>query len=157
MFGETVMNTLKRLVEIATSLVDLVDETDPRHTVLVSLAPDSLALRLDAHLAVKDRDGTVEHAKTALHLGGKVDVAWCIDDVDLVIFSKTRHGRTSDRDTALTLLLHPVSCRVTFVNFTDFVRDTGAIEDAPVVVVLPASICAIIPTLRYCLSGTSFA
>ena len=52
-----------RFVEVSTGLVDLIDETDTWHAVLVCLAPDGLRLGLNAHLAVKDRNRTVKHAK----------------------------------------------------------------------------------------------
>ena len=62
-------------VEVGADAVHLVDEADPRHAVLVGLAPDRLRLRLDAGDAVEHRHRTVEHAQGTLDLDGEVDVA----------------------------------------------------------------------------------
>ena len=50
-----------------------------------------LGLRLDA-LPCRRRhgDGAVEHAQVALHLDGEVDVPGGVDDVDLVVCSRTQ-------------------------------------------------------------------
>ena len=82
---EAVDDRLHGEVEVGAELVHLVDEADARHVVLVGLAPDGLGLRLDALLAVEDRDGAVEDAQVALDLDGEVDVAGGVDDVDLVV------------------------------------------------------------------------
>ena len=55
--------------------VHLVDEADARYLVLVGLAPDGLALGLDAGDGVEDSHRTVEDAQRALHLDREVDVA----------------------------------------------------------------------------------
>ena len=47
----------------------------PGDAVAVGLAPDRLGLRLDAGDRVEHRDGAVEDAERALHLGREVDVA----------------------------------------------------------------------------------
>eukprot|EP00975_Prorocentrum_lima_P035824 7533339-Prorocentrum_lima.AAC.1 len=46
------------------------------------LAPDGLALRLDASDAIKDGDGAVEDTQGTLHLQGEVHVPRRVDDVD---------------------------------------------------------------------------
>jgi hypothetical protein len=63
--GEALVDRFEGLVEVTAGLVDLVDEANARHAVLVGLAPDGFGLRLHAHLAVEDGDGAVEHAQTA--------------------------------------------------------------------------------------------
>ena len=80
-------------VEVRAQLVHLVDEADARNVVLVSLAPHSLGLRLDAFLAVEHGNGAVEHAQRALNLDREVDVARGVDDVDLVACSRSRSRR----------------------------------------------------------------
>src|SRR5574341_2297005 len=61
--------------------VHLVCEGDARHVVAVGLAPDRLALRLDAVHRVEDGDGAVEHPKAPLHLDREVAVARGVDEV----------------------------------------------------------------------------
>ena len=55
----------------------------------------------------------------------------------------------SDGDTTFLLLLHPVHRRSAVVHFANLVIDAGVEQDALVVVVFPASICAEMPMLRY--------
>ena len=57
--AKTAMDRLERLVEITTDLVDLVDEADAWHTILVCLTPDSFRLRFHAHFAIKHRHRAV--------------------------------------------------------------------------------------------------
>ncbi len=52
-------------LEVGADLVHLVDERDARDVVLVGLAPDRLALRLDAVAAVEHRDRAVEDAQAS--------------------------------------------------------------------------------------------
>ena len=73
--AEPVAHRLDRLEEVGAGAVHLVDVGDPRHAVLVGLAPDGLGLRLDAGHGVEQRDRAVEDAEAALDLDGEVDVA----------------------------------------------------------------------------------
>ena len=130
-FAQAFVNRVKGFVEIATDLVDFVDKTDAGDAVFGSLAPNSLGLRLDAHLAVKDHHGTVENAKRALYLGGEVDVARSVDDVDFVPFPVSGNGGGGNGDTAFFFLLHPVGGSTAGVAFdeVDFVFETGAVKN----------------------------
>ena len=116
--------------EVRADAVHLVDERDPRHGVLVGLAPDGLGLRLDAGDGVEQRDRAVEDAQRALDLDGEVDVAGRVDDVDAVLapLAGRRGGR--DRDAALLLLLHPVHRGGALVDLADLVGPPRVIEDA---------------------------
>jgi hypothetical protein len=82
--AEALADRVDAHVEVGADLVHLVDEREARHAVLVGLAPDGLALGLDAVAAVEHRDRAVEHAQAALDLDGEVDVAGRVDDVDAV-------------------------------------------------------------------------
>ena len=53
--------------------------------VLVRLAPDRLRLRLDSGHATENGDRPVEHAQRALDLGGEIDMAWGVDDIDALL------------------------------------------------------------------------
>ena len=99
------------------------------HGVLVRLAPHGHRLRLDAGDTVEHRDGAVEDAQRALHLGGEVDVAGGVDDVDLVVLPPAGRRGGRDRDAALLLLLHPVHDGGALVDLADLVGDAGVEED----------------------------
>ena len=70
------------MLEIGPDDVHLVDEDEARHLVLVGLPPDRFRLGLDALLGVEDDDAAVEDAQAALDLGGEIDVAGRVDQVD---------------------------------------------------------------------------
>ena len=124
------MNRADRVVEIGADAVHLVDEADARHAVFVGLAPDGFRLRLHAGDGVKQRNGAVEHAQTALHLGRKIDVAGRIDDVDLIVAPEAGGGGGGDRNAALLLLLHVVHRRRAFVHLSHPMQTAGVIENA---------------------------
>ena len=100
-------------------------------------------------------DGAVEHAQGALHLDGEVDVARGVDDVDAVLVAtcpcRPERGRGSGRDgdAALLLLLHPVHGGLAVVDLADLVDYAGVEEDPLGVVVLPASMWAMMPMFRF--------
>src|SRR5204862_4464142 len=98
---------------------------DPRHAVLVGLAPDGLRLRLAAGGRVAHRYGSVEHAQRTLDFGREIDVTRRIDDVDAVIAPEAGGRGGGDGDAALLLLLHPVHDRRAFVDLSDLVRNPG--------------------------------
>ena len=102
-------------LEVGADLVHLVDERDARNVVLVGLAPDGLALRLDAVAAVEHRDRAVEHAQAALDLDREVDVAGRVDDVDAVA-DCPRAGRSrgvQKQLVAALVMVIPRSCSCT--------------------------------------------
>ena len=117
-------------LEVGADAVHLVDEAEPRHVVLVGLAPHRLGLRLDAGDRVEHRDRAVEDAQRALDLDGEVDVAGRVDDVDLAVAPLRGRGGRGDRDAALLLLDHVVHDRGAFVHLTDLVGAAGVVEDA---------------------------
>src|SRR5262249_51972583 len=120
----------QRFVEVATGLVDFVDETDARHAVLSSLAPNGFRLAFDAHFAVEDDHSAVQHAQTAFHLNGEVDVAGSIYNIDLVAFPVTSHGGRHDGNATLAFLGHPVGGGFAFMDSTNLVLQAGAVQDA---------------------------
>ena len=75
-------NFFEHSIEIGPFAVELVDEHDPRHIVLVGLPPDRFALGLDPFAAAEDDDRPIEHAQTAFHFGREIDVARRIEQVD---------------------------------------------------------------------------
>ena len=69
---------------------------------MVGLAPDGLALGLDAALGAEHRDAAVQHAKAALDLSGEVDVTRGVDDVETAAAPVAGGGCGGNRDTALS-------------------------------------------------------
>ena len=63
MRGQAVDHRLNAALEVGADAVHLVDVGNPRHVVLVGLAPDGLGLRLDAGDRVKERDCAVQDAQ----------------------------------------------------------------------------------------------
>jgi hypothetical protein len=127
--AELVDHRLDRGEEVGAGAVHLVDERDPRHLVLVRLAPDGLGLRLDAGHGVEDGDRAVEHAQAPLHLDRKVHVPGRIDNVDPMVAPLRGRRRRRDRDPALLLLRHPVHRRGALVDLAHLVGAAGVVED----------------------------
>jgi hypothetical protein len=136
------------LVEIGAGPVELVDEDDARHVVAVREAPVGLGLRLHAGHALDDEHRAVEHAQAAVHLDVEVDVAGGVDHVDAAAVPHGGHGGGGDGDPPLALLLHVVGRGVAVMDLADAVALARVVEMRSVVVVLPASICAVMPMLR---------
>ncbi len=143
-------------VEVSAQLVHLVDEADTRNVVLVSLAPNSLGLRLHAFLAIEHCDCTVEDAQGALNLNREVNVArGGVNDVDLVLVPEASHGGRRDGDAAFLFLFHPVSRRSAVVRLADLVVHTRVEQDALGSGGLAGIDVAMMPMLRTLLRSVS--
>ena len=128
--AEAVDDHVDAAPEVGARAVELVDEADARHGVLVRLAPDRLGLGLDAGDAVEDDDRAIEHAEAALDLDREVHVPGRIDDVDLVVVPEAGRGRGGDGDAALLLLRHPVHRRRALMDLAELV-DLLRVEEDP--------------------------
>jgi hypothetical protein len=121
-------------LEIAAELVHLVDKAQARDAVAVGLAPDRLALGLDALLAVEDGDRAVEHAQRALDLDREVHVAGRVDQVDLVLAALVLPGAGGrgglDGDAALLLILQEVHGGGALMDLAHLVGLAGVEKDA---------------------------
>ena len=118
------------MLEIRAHLVDLVDEANARHAVLVGLAPDFFRLRLHPVHRVKHRHRAIEHAQRALHFRREIHVAGRINNVDANVAPGAGRRRGRNRNAALLLLLHPVHRRSAFVHLSDAVRLSRIKQDA---------------------------
>ena len=123
------MDAVERLGEIGADHVHLVDEHEPRHAVLVRLAPDGFGLRLDALLTVEDDHGAVEHAQTSFNFGREIDVAGRVDQVDGVPGPLERNAGRVDGDAALLFLGVVVGFGRTFVDAAQLVFRAGVVEE----------------------------
>ena len=121
------------LEEVGTRAVHLVHVTDTGNVIFLGLMPYGLRLGLYAAYGAERGDSTVKDAERTLYLHGEIDVAWSIDQVELVFLTfevpKTCSGCRSDSDTALLLLNHPVHRSGAIVNLTDFVSQTGVVKN----------------------------
>src|SRR5262249_37921950 len=84
--------------EIRADLVHLVAKDNAGDFVLVALSPHRLGLRLDALIAVEHAYRTIEHAQASFHLDREIDVAGRIDDVEALVFPKSRGRGRSNSD-----------------------------------------------------------
>ena len=101
---EPLADFVERAEEIGPLAVHLVDQRDPRHAVLVGLMPNRLALGLDAFAGAEHHHAAVEHAQAPLDLGGEIDVAGRVDQIDLDVLPRERDRRGVDRNAAFLLL-----------------------------------------------------
>jgi hypothetical protein len=96
--AQAIADLVHAAVGVGAGAVELVDEHQARHAVLVGLAPHRLGLRLHAAHGVEHGHGAVEHAQRALHLDGEVHVAGRVDDVHAVLAPEAGGGGGGDRD-----------------------------------------------------------
>jgi hypothetical protein len=115
--------------EICARDVHLVDVHHSRHVILICLTPHGLRLGLDAAFRAENGYGTIQHAKRALHLDGKIDVPGGVDDIDAVALPMGGGGGGSDRDATLLLLLHPVHRGIAVVRLADLIIHSGIVEN----------------------------
>src|SRR5262249_29638458 len=114
---------------VGSGAVHLVYECNSRHTVFVRLTPHGFRLGLNTTDCTKDRNSAMQDAERAFDLGGKVNVTRSIDNVDAMVVPKTGRRGGCYRDSAFLFLLHPIHGRGAFMHLTDFVVDTGVIEN----------------------------
>jgi hypothetical protein len=124
----------KRAFKGSTGTIEFINETNARHAIFISLAPNGFRLRFNAGDTVKHGYGAIKHAQGTFDFHCEIDVARSIDDVDAVFgfvaIPETGRRSAGNRNTALLFLLHPVHGRRTLVHLANFVRDTRVIKDA---------------------------
>ncbi len=125
---EPVVDAVERAGEVRADHVHLVDEHQPRHAVLVRLPPDRLGLGLDALLGVEDDDRAVEDAQAALDLGGEIDVAGRVDQVDGAVAPLERDAGAVDGDAALLLFGVVVGLGGALIDAAELVLGPGVVE-----------------------------
>jgi len=89
---------LDAIEEIGAHAVELVDEGEPRHTVIVSLVPDRFALHFNAADGAEHAHGPIEDAQRALDFRRKIDVPRRVDQVDRCFAPFHGDGRAVDGD-----------------------------------------------------------
>ena len=130
-FRQTFMNRIKRFIKITTNLINLINETNPRNTILGSLTPNGFGLSFNAHLTIKYYDCTIKHTERTFYFSREVDVPRGINDVNLMIFPINRDSCRSNRNTTFLFLLHPVSFSTTSAALykVNFVLKSGTIKN----------------------------
>ena len=98
--------------------------------VTVRNAPDRLRLCLYAGDTAEDDDRAIEDAQRAFDLGGEIDVAGRIDQVELVLFPVTGYRCSGDGNTTFTFFLIAVCDRIAIVHITDAMPPACAKQDA---------------------------
>src|SRR5688500_10109138 len=69
-------NLLQHRLKIGTLAIELVDERNPRHSVLIGLPPDGLTLSLDTLAGAEHHYRAIQHSQAALHFRREIDVPW---------------------------------------------------------------------------------
>ncbi|MNL03037.1 hypothetical protein D3C87_1235620 [compost metagenome] len=128
--AETLFHHRDHAQEIRAEPVELVDEGDARHAVLVREAPIRLGLWLHACNAVEHDHGTIEHTQRTVHFDVEVDVAGRVDQVDLRCVPADRDGRAADGDAALLLLRLEVHAGRATAHVADAMALAGIEQDA---------------------------
>ena len=101
--GKARADLLEHAIKVRPFAIQFVNEYDPRYTVLVGLSPNRFALRFNPFTRGKDHDCAIEYTEATFYLGGKIDVAWCIQQIDRVVFPFERNARSEDGNPALLL------------------------------------------------------
>ena len=127
---QTVCDLLEHAVKVRPHAVELIDEDDAWHPIFIGLTPDRLRLRLHTADCAEDHHRPVEDAQAAFDLGGKVNVARGVDDVDLMLLPLAADGRCGDGDAALAFLGHPVGDGRSVVDLADLMRQAGVVQHA---------------------------
>ncbi len=122
--GETIVNRLQIFVEIRAGSIEFVDKTNARHFEIIRVAPVCFGLWFYSGNSIKYSNSPIEHTHGALHLNGKIDVSWGINQIHAVIFPVTGCGSSRDSDSTLAFLFHPVHGCGAVMNFTNFVFAT---------------------------------
>ena len=125
------------LEEVGAGTVHLVHEGQTWHFVLVSLTPYRFRLWLHAADCTVNHAGAIQHAHRTFHFNGEVNVAWGVDDVDVVgwevvchAFPEARNSSRGNRDAALLLLCHPVGGGSAIMDFAQLVVHAGVEQNA---------------------------
>ena len=124
-----VLHHLNDTEKVGSGNVHLVDVRHSRDLVLVSLTPNGLGLGLNAALRAENGYRTVQNAKRALNLNGKVNVAGGINDVDTVLLPVAGGCSGGNGDSALLLLGHPVHRCTAVMGLAHAMGLTGIKQD----------------------------
>src|ERR1700676_332146 len=127
---EAFADGINGMFEIRAHLVDLVDEANSRNAVFIRLTPYFFRLRTHTMNSLEYSYSSVEYAKRPLDLGGEINVAWGIDNIDANVAPGACGGGGGNSDAALLLLLHPIHGRSAFVDLSDAVRFACIEQDA---------------------------
>ena len=120
---QALVDHVDHVVEVRAHDVHLVDVDDARDVVVVGLAPDGLALGLDAALA--HSTVTLPSSTRRLRSTSTVKSTWPggVDDVQTAAAPVAGGGRGGDGYASLLLLLHPVHGRGALVRLAYLVVD----------------------------------
>ena len=121
------------LIVVSTRAVHLVNVTDTRHIIFISLTPYSLRLGLNTTYGTECSNSTIQYTKRTFNLNREVYVSRSVNQVDFItvaqIVPECSRSSGSNRDTTLLLLRHPVHCSSTIMSLTDLVCQTCVKQD----------------------------
>lgn len=126
---EALAHFAQHALKVGAGAVELVDEDEARQVLAVSMHPHRLRLRLDAAHAAHHDHRAVNDANRAHDLGGKVNVAGRVNQVDAIAAPITGGSGGGDGDAARPLLLHPVQLCGAIVHTAGAVNAPCVIQD----------------------------
>ncbi|EHP84111.1 hypothetical protein GeomeDRAFT_3258 [Geobacter metallireducens RCH3] len=126
---EAIANHGNPTKEVRPNTVHLINKSNTRNTILISLPPHGLRLGLNTTNRTKDSNRTVKHAQRTLNLNSKVNVARRINNIYAMIAPVTGRRSGSNSNSALLLLLHPVHRGSAFMHLTNLVSYASIIKN----------------------------
>ena len=119
------------LSRITARAVHLVDECQAGDAIAPHLAVDGQRLGLHAANGTEDEDRPVQDAEAPFHLDGEIDVARCVDQVDVVTVPLHGGSGTGNGDAAFAFQFHVVHGRAgaATLDLLDAVDAAGVEED----------------------------
>ena len=127
--SEALAHLINDCGEICADSVHFVDERYPGHSVLISLTPYGLGLRLNSADGAEYRNSAVENAHGTLDFYSKVHVPGRINDIDQAIVPETGSSGRSNGNATFALLLHPVHRCGAFMRLAELVFAAGIEQD----------------------------
>jgi hypothetical protein len=139
--AQTGFDLLYCAIKVCTQDIHLIDECHTGYIVGISLTPYVLRLRFYTALCTEHADSAVQYTQGTLNFYCEVNVSRGINDIDTALFCAglcfaiflqgpvTGGSSRSNCNTSLLLLSHPVHGCSTFMSITNFIVNTGIIQD----------------------------
>jgi hypothetical protein len=127
---QPVLNLGENAVGIRSCAVQLVNESQSRDLIPISLMPDGFALRLYAFDAGKNNHSSVQNAEASFHFGSKVYMPRGIDQIDLAVVPGKSGCSGRYRNSSFTFIGPEIHNGCAVVNFPDFMDLAGIVQES---------------------------
>ena len=126
---QTVMDHAQNVKEVCTHDVHFVHVDHTWNFVVISLSPNGFRLWFNTALCAHNGYRTVQYTQGTLNFYGEVNMARGVDDIDTVAFPVAGGCSGSNGNTTFLLLNHPVHGRAAVMSLTNFMVNTGVVQD----------------------------